>query len=505
MGLQEVKRGEPGWHAEKHGKWCVLSYQPEEGWRGTGVAFQETNWKVLRKRASSKGAWFRMRHLPTQYECWVGSLYVPPHYNTAEVQGFLLEHFTMLPATTLPAFLCSDVNACIQWSQSEHHTHAFRGDSKARVVIDTVLSQQFQIIPPRDDQLHQCTSRPRQEGLQGRAIDWIASKRGTSSRVGFVTSSCYQMGTDHDLLRVDIADHGRPTIPRARTGRRVLSSPPVIPPELDQSTLSRLAAQHTKQPKGDGYRDDGVVRELFRIAKRSKTPYAWKRALKARREAHTAWKKVKLESAFQGDWRAWRDSKPKGSVGWEAELAENLAPADPHQALHDHYASIFGAGTNIQPRSCSPPRSPDITGEELHDALQGGKLGKSVGGDGVSLELLRAIGGDPQGERALLDWFNTMLHTGELPHEWLNTVMVLLPKITSPTLPKDTRPINIACSAEKLFSRIVLRRCQDKIALRKPWQCAGKSRQTADFLHTLAKLFEVEREWQKNGKRASVL
>ena len=498
VGLQEVKRGSPGWHTETHGKWCILSYQPEGDWRGTGIAFQNTDWKVLRRKASTKGTWFRVKHLPLQYECWIGSLYVSPHYNTAEVQGFLTQHFEKLPATTLPAFLCSDVNACIKWNQEDHRTTAFGDDSKARTVIDTTLSQHFHIIAPREAQLHQQTSRPRQEGVQGRAIDWIASKRGTSSRVSIETNSCYQMGTDHDLLRIEVVDRVKPrTLPRARTGRRVISSPPVIPPKIDQPTLTALAAQHTKHPGGSGYRDDEVVRELFRIAKRSKHSHAWKRALKARREAHNAWRKAKLEAAFQGDWRAWKECQPKTSVGWEATLADNLAPNDPHQALHDHYASIFGKGGDIHPRSNAPPRSPDITSEELHAALHAGKLGKSVGKDGVSLELLRAIGDDPQGQKALLDWFNTMLHTGDLPPEWLNTIMVLLPKITSPVLPKDTRPIAIACSAEKLFSRIILGRCQHALSLSRPWQCAGRNRQTADFLYTLSQLFEVEREWQK--------
>ena len=75
--------------------------------------------------------------------------------------------------------------------------------------------------------------------------------------------------------------------------------------------------------------------------------------------------------------------------------------------------------------------------------------------------------------------------------------MVLLPKTRSPEQAKDTRPIAIGCAAEKVYCRIILERTRHHITLRKPWQCAGARRQTCDFLYTLHKLFEEEREWSK--------
>ena len=68
--------------------------------------------------------------------------------------------------------------------------------------------------------------------------------------------------------------------------------------------------------------------------------------------------------------------------------------------------------------------------------------------------------------------------------------------------PRDTRPISISSAAERLFSRMVLNRCKGKLRLTKAWQCAGPHRQTADYLHAVYRLMEVEREW---GRGLSVL
>ena len=112
-------------------------------------------------------------------------------------------------------------------------------------------------------------------------------------------------------------------------------------------------------------------------------------------------------------------------------------------------------------------------------------------------ELLKAIADTDHGSKALLHWYNTLLHTGTLPPHWLDSIMVLLPKVVHPKRARDTRPICMGCAAEKLFSRIILNRCELQLQLRKPWQCAGRHRQTTDFLHTIHRLFELEREWSK--------
>ena len=127
-------------------------------------------------------------------------------------------------------------------------------------------------------------------------------------------------------------------------------------------------------------------------------------------------------------------------------------------------------------------------------ALGKGKRNKSVGGDGISLELLRALVEIPEGKQQLLSWFNSLLHEGHLPKRWSQVVMVLLPQVRNPSKPKDTRPISIWSAVERVFNRMVLEWCKRKLRLTQAWQCAGPHR-TADYLHAVLKLIELEREW----------
>ena len=66
-------------------------------------------------------------------------------------------------------------------------------------------------------------------------------------------------------------------------------SDPIIPTNIDQDVLKRLAKEHTSKPKGDRYKDPSEVRRLFRTAKVSKSPADWKQALRHRREARHTW------------------------------------------------------------------------------------------------------------------------------------------------------------------------------------------------------------------------
>ena len=402
VGLQEVTRGSVGWTSSACGKWSVLSHQHSDDWRGTGLAYDSTVWAVVRKRFSTKGTWFRLRHVATSEEVWVGALYVAPHYNTVDMQGLVQEHLSQLPATTEQVYLCSDVNAAVKWVHRDAFVQPYGSDSKGRTLHDTLRAGDFVLVPPRDDQLHQSTSRPRQERNTGRAIDWIASRRGNCARVNIATDSCFEIGTDHDLLFTMATvryDKTKKRVERITTGRRVVTSTPALPQQIDQHTLTRMAKTCTARPKGESYHDSPEIKSMFRKARMSKSPQDWKVALRARCEAHSKWRQSQIEQAALGDWRKWRQNKTNKSVGWEAHLAASLEPQDPHAAVHEHYSKIFGKGGDIPKLSRNPPRSPDITEEELKTALAQGKTGKSVGRDGVPLELLRKIVELPEGMR----------------------------------------------------------------------------------------------------------
>ena len=497
VALQEVARGEHGWASRKDGKWCTVSYQGDVAWRGTGISYKTDEWAVMRRRATLKGTWFRLRHLQTQSECWIGSLYIAPHFSAVELQGLISQHLASLPATTLPVLLGADTNAGLKWHQGgEGSPQGFGSDGKGKVLHDTLPSFGYQVVPPREQQLYQPTSRPRQESFVGRAIDWVAAKHVSTSRALICTDSCFHLGTDHDLIAVHLDLLQRQNAPRrVRTGRRRVTTPVRVPSEINQTVLEDLARAHTSPPASNSYVDDATTKRLFAVAKRSKLPGDWKKALKARKTAHDKWRRERVQKAIAGDWVALKECQQPKGVGWEGKFAEHVAPRDPHDLLHDHFANALSNPSFASHRSSTPPCSTDITEAELDAAIQAGKPGRSVGIDGVCFELLRDLSQDSQGKKALLAWYNSILHSGRLPERWKDVVLILLPKKDSPQEPKHVRGIAMGSSAEKLFTRIVLNRAKPHLPFLRAWQCCAPHRQSSDLIFCLHRLAEVDREW----------
>ena len=496
--LQQVKRGEIGWSSEQAGKWSVVSYQNAVEWRGAGVAYDPTVWAVIKKKASPHGCWIRLRKVHTRQDIWLGSIYVPPHYTTGDLLQAVQDHQAALPATHLPTLLFGDTNAHVKWQHCADEFTAYGEDSKSRALLEGLLASGFTPNPPREDQILQPTSRPRKPGATGRVIDWMASKHAVCDCTQILTDSCYLMGTDHDMLAVQFMfrEEGQ-TERRLRTGKRVVRTRPEPVRRVNQEVLKNLATQHTGPPSGQGYKDSRETKQLFARARHTKRPEDLKMALPSRKKAHQEWREAKVARASQGDWHAFRACRARTNQGWESNLASHLDSDDPHHTLHEHYSNLFRKDQGITRRSSAPPTSKDITQQELQMAMSKVKLGKSVGHDEVSMELFREIASNNEGTEAILAWYNSsILHTGEIPTDWHTAVMVLLPKTSLPKKATETRPISMGCTAEKIFCHIVLSRCKPDLQLQHEWQCAGENRQCADYIHTVCKLLECEREWQ---------
>ena len=278
----------------------------------------------------------------------VGSLYVAPHYNTVEMQGYLIQHYEALPPTNLITIVGADTNAGIKWHIERDGTPVCRGsDCKGRAIVDAVQALGSTLRAPQDSQLDQPTSRPRQQGRQGRAIDWLASTRTQATRATICTDSCFQLGTDHDLIAMQfpLAHCGR-NIKRLRTGKRVIISEFEAPSRIDQETLSHLAKHHT---------DNANVKRFFQQARRTRSPGDWKLALRARKAAHDQWKRDRIVAAVSGDWNAVRAIEPLKSLGWESRFVDNIAPQDPHLAIHDHFTNVFASAEGIIRRTSRIP------------------------------------------------------------------------------------------------------------------------------------------------------
>ena len=123
------------------------------------------------------------------------------------------------------------------------------------------------------------------------------------------------------------------------------------------------------------------------------------------------------------------------------------------KAVHDHLQASYGDNKPSPFPYQDVQRDQVFTMEELQNALAKGGRCKAVGADQVSHELLLEIGKDKVGATEMLAWFNRLLHgEEEIPEDWDKVVMIIIPKISLPKLPKDLRPICLGSAASKLFS-----------------------------------------------------
>ena len=263
----------------------------------------------------------------------------------------------------------------------------------------------------------------------------------------------------------------------------------------------QLAKQHTKPKPGTRYQDPPEVKQMYREAKRQGGEAKWKAAHKARRQAHDQWQKAKLERASQRSWKDYRDLKQQQSgTTWAVHMSEEAFAAgkDPQQWTISHFRAIF---TDTSCRELPEwgrgrPASNPFDMEELELAVQNGKKGKAVGMDLTSFELLKSLMQDDQTAKALLRWMEDIRQGRPIPPQWLQTIVTLLPKTPSPNGPGDLRPISLGSAVGKVYGTMLLRRTRAAIQPIGPEQCSHSGRQTADYVHTAIRSFQLDTEWR---------
>ena len=165
----------------------------------------------------------------------------------------------------------------------------------------------------------------------------------------------------------------------------------------------------------------------------------------------------------------------------------------PHTVIHEHRQDI---GSDL-------PDLLDWSGElraftegELTEAIGAGHHGKAVGIDRTSHELLKGSCETDGGRLHLLDFYNRILCTSDIPQDWNHALMIVIPKITYPEASGDLRPLAMGGAAAKVFARMLLTRSEEALALRGPEQCSGKGRQTCGFIFSVARIMQLEQEWK---------
>ena len=182
------------------GGWEICSCQPEDMWRGLGIAFDPSEWALLRRKLAGRGLWCRFRNLTDSTELWIGTFHFTQgctqDQHATEVSSFLAG----LPATTHPVIVAGDANASVQWSVADGEIFPYGVAGKTHNMLGLIQGAGFRFCPPRADQLDTPTSRPRKAGDQGHQIDLFACKHVDLEAVHIHVDSHRVLGSDHDLL-----------------------------------------------------------------------------------------------------------------------------------------------------------------------------------------------------------------------------------------------------------------------------------------------------------------
>ena len=417
--------------------------------------------------------------------------------HASEVDGFV----SCLPVEEAPIAVGMDANTPFQWMEVEGGWEAVGREGKGDLLLNRYREIGVALTAPPKAQKSRPTCRPRKQDVCGRHIDVVGSKGACCVGLGIVEGSYLFIGSDHDIVlqRLDLVTSVRNRKRRPSTCPKKVTGPVAVPDMLNQNTLREMAQLSTRPYAKTEYTDPQHVKVYFQVARRSKLPEDWKRALRERAKARAEWKTERVKDATNGDWKAYRECSKKGAVGWETHLATELAEQglDPHRAVHEHFSKLYAGPSLPSFPFPSVPRSPDFTSQELQCALSKGKNGKATGEDGVPHELLVVIGRSEEGEAALLAWFNRLLHGEErIPEDWGRAVMVLIPKCLLPQQAKQLRPICLGSSANKVFARMLLERSRAALQYSSSFQNMGAGRQTVDHIWTVARLMALEQEWR---------
>ena len=492
--LQELPRAGAGWATEKQGAIHILSHRAESSWRGSGVAFNSDRWAVAKRVHAGRGVWVLLKHTTQGCRLWVGSIHLTPGATHAQSEQEMTDFLKPSPIGAIPVVCQCDANAAIRWCEQEGQVMPVGLDGKANEVLGQLEGKRLQLVPPGTGQWTTPTSRPRQQGRQGHIIDYMSVRGIARTRLRVHVDSYLVLGTDHELLEGSLVLRRGPPNLRFSTKPRVWTGGIDRVHHVDQQVLVDLAARCTKRAVGLAYRDPPEVKEAVHRAKFLKSKESWCQVRSLRKQARRKWESERLARASQGDWEALKQCKPPKQSGWEHTFAD-AQPGDPHTAVHNHLEKVY-QGEGVRPNSgVFPGATKGFDLEELRTALGQMKTGKSVGVDGTSAELLKAIAELPGGAEHLLEFMTRTLVTHEIPRDWNAPLMIILAKVSTPLEAKHLRPISMNSAAGKLFSRMLLNRTLPHVVARTHCQCAGVGRQSSDYLYSVWRVLMLEREW----------
>ena len=198
--LQEVPRESEGWHHQELEGKPIVTHRRSHQWRGTGLWYDPSSWCVLRKQHSSKGTWFKVRHLQAPAELWVGTSHFTPGCAVDQYEVEVHDHFGVLPCSAAKVIYHGDVNTGFSWVEEQGRVEAVPKEGKGGLLHQVIVEKDLLTFGvPGWAQMNTPTSRPRQENRQGQCIDVMGFKGVRCKGWTICEDSYMKLGTDHEL------------------------------------------------------------------------------------------------------------------------------------------------------------------------------------------------------------------------------------------------------------------------------------------------------------------
>ena len=137
--------------------------------------------------------------------------------------------------------------------------------------------------------------------------------------------------------------------------------------------------------------------------------------------------------------------------------------------------------------------------QELTDVIHSLANGKTVGPDGVSVELFKIpLNGDPALRRRLLDIVVHIWMRGEMPQQWKYAIIMVLHKKKDRTECGNYRGISLVAHAGKILLKIIACRlseyCERVGILPEEQSDFRPNRSTTDMMFVIRRLQELARK-----------
>ena len=145
------------------------------------------------------------------------------------------------------------------------------------------------------------------------------------------------------------------------------------------------------------------------------------------------------------------------------------------------------------------PLGVQLTMQELTDAICSLANGKTVGPDGVSVELFKiTLNGDPALRRRLLDIVVRIRREGEVSQQWKDAIIMVLHKKKDRTECGDYRGISLVVHADKILLKIFARHLSEycgRVGILPEGQSGFRpNRSTTDMMFVIRRLQELARK-----------